>query len=253
MDFTNHTYFLIGIDDTDNADSRGTGYHSRQLAHQLEQDGMAVVNGITRHQLFVSPEIRYTSQNSSACIGINTDNIQLITEICERYLIENSAPGSDAALCIAPGDDVDKTVKNWGDKAKYIVLHMDEANALAKDTGIYLKGFTGTHEGIIGAMAAVGLRATGNDGRFIWRRSKKELREIKAGIIGSNQLINELELGSIEDLNGSMPQASDKVYLHDWVRPVLKNNKAVLIVEKTKDHESYEWKLASKEIVRTIS
>lgn len=253
MNFDGHTYFLIGIDDTDNAESRGTGFHSRQLAHRLNQDGLAVINGITRHQLFVSPAIPYTSQNSSACIGIETRNIQAVTTICEEYLIENSAPGSDAGLCIAPGKAINQQIKTWGDDAKKIVLKMADAIKLAKESGVYLQGFTGTREGMIGALAAIGLRSGGNDGRFIWRKSKKELRDIQAGITETAILIAELELGSIEDLNGNQPIKNEKIFIHDWVRPVLKHNKAVLIVEKTEDHEHYEWKLASKELVRTIS
>lgn len=253
MNFDDHTYFLIGIDDTDNAESRGTGFHSRQLAHRLNQDGLAIINGITRHQLFVSPAIPYTSQNSSACIGIETKNIQAVTTICEEYLIKNSAPGSDAGLCIAPGNAINDKIKEWGDDAKKIVLKMSDAINLANESGVYLQGFTGTREGMIGALAAIGLRSGGNDGRFIWRKSKKELRDMQAGIIETAKLILELELGYIEDLKGKQPMKTDKIFIHDWVRPVLKHNKAVLIVEKTEDHEQYEWKLASKELVRTIS
>lgn len=253
MDFTGHNYFLIGIDDTDNAESRGTGFHSRQLAHRLEVNGLAIINGITRHQLFVSPAIPYTSQNSSACISIVTKYIDVVSKICEQYLIENSAPGSDAGLCIAPGKTINDLIKVWGNDAKKIVLKLADAISLSKESSIYLQGFTGTHEGMIGAMAAVGLRAQGNDGRFIWRKSRKELRDIQAGIFDTEKLIKELDLGSIESMNGEHPAASDKIYIHNWVRPVLKHNKAVLIVEKTEDHEEYKWKLASKELVRTIS
>jgi hypothetical protein len=46
----NYIKLLIGIDDTDNADSRGAGF----LAHQLEASVLGKVNGITRHQLFNS-------------------------------------------------------------------------------------------------------------------------------------------------------------------------------------------------------
>ena len=45
---------LIGIDDTDNKDSRGTGYNSRQLAAAIESNNLGKVHGITRHQyLFI--------------------------------------------------------------------------------------------------------------------------------------------------------------------------------------------------------
>jgi hypothetical protein len=57
---------LIGIDDTDNLESRGTGYCVRQLANWLSEKNLVVPLGITRHQLLVDPRIPYTSHNSSA-------------------------------------------------------------------------------------------------------------------------------------------------------------------------------------------
>ncbi|WP_041355139.1 hypothetical protein [Nitrosococcus halophilus] len=61
------TRYFIGIDDTDNRESRGTGYRARTLGAQLEEKGLAILEGVTRHQLLVSPAIPYTSHNSAAC------------------------------------------------------------------------------------------------------------------------------------------------------------------------------------------
>src|SRR5210317_1873224 len=185
------TDILIGIDDTDNADSRGTGFHSRQLAHQLELNAAAQVKGITRHQLFVSPAIRYTSQNSSACILVKSNNHQLIKGICEQYLLEHSAPGSDAGLCMALPKNMNESIVDWGRRAKCEVLDMKDAMILADKSSIFLQGYTGTHEGIIGALAATGLRYGGHDGRFIWRKGKKELRDLQPGIFTTEDLIRE--------------------------------------------------------------
>ena len=44
---------LIGIDDTDNLESRGTGYRARMLARHLGEAQLGTVTGITRHQLLV--------------------------------------------------------------------------------------------------------------------------------------------------------------------------------------------------------
>jgi hypothetical protein len=59
---------LIAIDDTDNAESIGTGRLSRMLAEELTKQGMIRQTSVTRHQLLVHPDIPYTSHNSSACI-----------------------------------------------------------------------------------------------------------------------------------------------------------------------------------------
>ncbi len=52
--------FLIGIDDTDNVTTGGTGNLARDLRKQIVEQKLAQTIGITRHQLFLSPEIPYT-------------------------------------------------------------------------------------------------------------------------------------------------------------------------------------------------
>lgn len=244
---------LIGIDDTDNAESRGTGFNARQLAHKLEAKNLGRVNGITRHQLFIHDAIRYTSQNSSACISVITATPDELKKECRTFILECSAPGSDSGLCIFRPEKTTPELLNWGKQAKQSVLNMADAIQLAHDENIYLEGFTGNHEGIIGALAAVSLHAGGNDGRYIWRKGIRELREMQAGIFTCEELIKELMLDEISSLEGEHPLSSDRIAVNDWIRPLLKNHKSVLITERTKKNHAYEWKLTGKEIIRNIS
>ncbi|MHC4369889.1 MAG: hypothetical protein ACYSW8_19940, partial [Planctomycetota bacterium] len=57
--------FLIGIDDTDNETSPGTGRLARQLLAECALRSLDPL-GVTRHQFLVDPAIRYTSHNSGA-------------------------------------------------------------------------------------------------------------------------------------------------------------------------------------------
>ena len=248
-----HIELLIAIDDTDNADSRGTGYHARQLAHALEASKLAMVRGITRHQLFVDPAIRYTSQNSSACINISTMNVNEVKKVCEAYLLQNSAPGSDAGLCIGQSKEVSEEVMDWGRRAKNTILYMDNAFELAGKEGIFLKGYTGNHEGIIGALAAVGLHACGSDGRYIWRRGIKELRDMETGIFDTRRIKDELGLDEIASLDGEQAKDTDRILISEWVRPIRKDHKAILITQKNEKHDEYEWELTGKEVIRSIT
>ncbi len=52
----------VGLDDTDNKTSRGTGYLARMVAASLSD--RFKVWGVTRHQLLVDPRVPYTSHNS---------------------------------------------------------------------------------------------------------------------------------------------------------------------------------------------
>src|SRR5512145_2245003 len=95
---------LIGIDDTDNLESRGTGFRARQLGARLSAAGLGRLRGITRHQLYVHPSIPYTSHNSSACLDVDLadDRYADARDFCREYLATESAAGSDAGLCLVP-------------------------------------------------------------------------------------------------------------------------------------------------------
>jgi len=45
----------------------------------------------------------------------------------------------------------------------------------------------------------------------------------------------------------------NKIFVHDWFRPVLKNNKITLIVEKYTDDGEVKWKVADKDYIRSHS
>ncbi len=78
--------------------------------------GLAKVSGISRHQLFVHPDIPYTSHNSALCLDMEwlAADLGTLADYTRVYLAEASAPGSDAAFCIAPFDEIDETVTSYG-------------------------------------------------------------------------------------------------------------------------------------------
>lgn len=244
---------LLGIDDTDNLESRGTGYNSRQLAASIESENLGKVVGITRHQLFVHPDIPYTSQNSSACLDVVTDKLDELRLFARDFMLNIGAIGSDVGLCIGSWDGVSDEIVNWGVNAKSIVLKMDDASYLAAKYNIYLEGLTGTHCGIIGALAAIGLRKGGNDGRFVWLNSVKNLRDIEKDIHSVELLTTEAGIDIVQCNDIVINDAHSRVYLNNWARPVLRNHKSVLLVDNEENNKSYEWKCSAKEFVKRVS
>jgi hypothetical protein len=116
--------YLLGIDDTDNLESRGTGHRTRQLADWLAENQLASPLGITRHQLLVDPQIPYTSHNSSACLSVETGNPDDVWEAAREFLLRESAPGSDAGLTLAKWDSINDCAVSFAKRAKIIVLTM---------------------------------------------------------------------------------------------------------------------------------
>ena len=67
--------YFIGLDDTDNLESRGTGHLARMMAEALAQDFR--VHGVTRHQLLEDERVPKTAKNSCAAILFEGDDYPL--------------------------------------------------------------------------------------------------------------------------------------------------------------------------------
>jgi len=244
------TKYIIGIDDTDNLESRGTGYKARQLALSIEDLGYAEVLSVSRHQLLVDRRIPYTSHNSSASILINAlVDIKSITDLCTLYLKEESAEGSDAGLCIAEFDCISEEVIRWGNRAKKEILTKKKAHELAEKEGIFLEGYKGKKIGVIGSLAAVGLRKEANDGRLLWLRNLRESN----GIYTVHDFKTWVNLDAVTRKNGTFVPGNEKIFIGEWCRPVHLKNKITLIAEKAYGNKSYQWRCASKEYIKSIS
>jgi hypothetical protein len=156
----------IGIDDTDNHESRGTGHLARQIAADLSQDH--TIQGVTRHQLLVDPRIPYTSHNSSAAILLSSDikpDPAVLFERVRELMLADFQPGSDPGLCVAIR--IPAEITEFGRRTQTEVVTQQVALDLATANGILLAGLGGTQDGVIGALAAVGLAACGEDGRYL--------------------------------------------------------------------------------------
>lgn len=247
-------HFLIGIDDTDNITSGGTGRLSRQLVAHITEQKLARPVGMTRHQLLLSPEIPYTSHNSSACmmVEVEPDRVGVLADYCREFLLKYSEPGSDVGLCLAPWDQVTPAVQAFGKQAKEKVLSQVEALSVAHQAGLLLEGLTGTKGGIIGALAGVGLRKTGNDGRFIWLPGLYKL----SGVYTAHQLYQTASIDLIQDLEGSLVPNDIRIQTSPWPRPVLLDGQAILLVVKATSEahetteEDYQYQIAPKAVIR---
>lgn len=237
--------FLIGIDDTDNLETRGTGHRVRQLADWLADHHFARPRSITRHQLLVDPRIPYTSHNSSACLSVETDHANDVWNAAREFLLQTSASGSDVGLCLGEWDDVTNEVASFGRRAKAEVLTMLEAQETALRFKVRCEGLTGTGCGIIGALAGVGLHREGNDGRFLWLPGLRELK-------GKYPVREVIVKGHIERVctQDEYDLSSEVIVdVGEWVRPVLRNGKSTLFVEE----KNHEWFILPKDRIKELS
>jgi hypothetical protein len=240
---------LVGIDDTDDPESRGTGHLVRDIGARIAAAGLAEVRGISRHQLFFDPRIPYTSHNSSLCLDadIAPDRVGELAEHCRGYLRAESAPGADAGLCIVAWPQVSADVIAFGRRAKTEIVTQQEARTLAAREGLLLEGLTGDQGGVIGALAAVGLRKTDNDGRFNWRPGMRE-----AGpLVSVEALLRTTGIDAVRSISGRAVDADDIIDVRPWPRAILAEGRAVLLVEEAGEEDgNCNWRLARKDIIK---
>jgi len=243
--------YLVGIDDTDNLESRGTGFIGRTMGERINESGLGICGGVSRHQLLFDQRVPYTSHNSSLCLELESDKPDQMWELMVDYLLKACAPGSDCGLCMVEADKVPDSIVEWGLTAKRDLVKQVDAHSLAKKEKIRLIGLTGNHDGVIGAMAAVGLRASGNDGRFVGLKGVdvrtiigvKTLAEIKKLVL----------LHRIVTTNGELVDEHSQISLEGWLRPVHRDGLITLIVNKIENNGEFSYQLATKEHIKSIS
>ena len=234
---------LIGIDDTDNQDSPGTGKLARRLDGEAAQRG-AVPLGITRHQFLQDARIPFTTHNSGACIAIEWAKPVADLKFAMDLIQEWAAEGSDPGVCIALADAVPPAVSDWGWRATREVLTMDEARAVAKANGMWLRDLGGTGQGIIGALGSVGLRADGNHGRYLDLPGLRDVGEFvsreELSLMGIQIEHQEpMHVGAANTSRTSAAGTAGAYKTMGWIRPRLTNGKPVWVVEWSE--EQHAW------------
>ena len=219
---------FIGLDDTDNLESRGTGHLAREIAAALVADYPLL--GVTRHQLLEDPRVPCTKNNSCAAIALNVDGDVDPAAILERVrslMLADFQPGSDPGLCIARV--VPAAVSDFGRRVQRELVSQAEARALAAEYGLWLQGLGGDEDGVIGALAAVGLAASGEDGRYVLVGRSRELTGLQpvsallaAGIV------------AVRTLDGQT--VNEGLVYTDKLRPARRGGLPIAVVERAGDH-----------------
>jgi hypothetical protein len=238
---------LICIDDTDDIGTPGTGELADGIADAIRDAGYGDRGRVTRHQLYVHEDIPYTSHNSSMCFNVDlTVDPAVIVELASSYLRDHSAPASDPGLAVADPaaiTDLDRLM-TFSRQAKNTVLTKEQAYALASDLGIHLSEHGGTGQGIIGALAGIGLRMTGNDGRF---RGKLSMGDADQCTIA--ELIAHPKIDEVRSTDGTLPELSDTVFVAGKLKVVVLDHRAVCLVQRSEEPGS-TWRILKQKEFR---
>jgi len=241
---------LVCADDTDQIDSEwGTGELVSLISDAMEERGWGKSYGVTRHQLLIHPDIPYTSHNSSMCFAADLDEAALddLTSYAAEFLARESAPGSDPGLCVAVIERLQtpELLVAFGRKVKDIVVTKQDAYNLAQQLGVHLSEHGGTGQGIIGALAGVGLRLSGNDGRM---KGKLKLKSVD-GVATVESILAQANIDLVKSQEGALLAKHELVRLGNTVKPVLQDGKYVLLVAPVDavDYSGGAWQTLSKQ------
>ena len=219
----------IGFDDTDTIDSdRGTGKLARWFENKLPSECRML--GVIRQQLPKVEGIPFTSNNSSACVIVDSEQditgelIRLATDHIQELYIQGSDPG----LCVVTDENPSVPgLISFGRVCCSRIVTQKEAMDACRQ--VHLSGHGGTNDGIIGAAAGVGLTLSGWSGRFVEYGRLREFAEIEKVRRFEEKGIRVLSL----DRNALVPWPDHIVETEGWVRPRLWGFQPVLPVVQT--------------------
>ena len=203
---------------------------------------------MTRHQLLVDPRIPYTSHNSSACLLLDVrSGRDDVVAHAVHHLERSAAPGSDPGLCVAAATDVADPIVAFGARAKREIVSEAEARRLARDAGVGLSAHGGSGLGVIGALAAVGLRAGGNDGRFIELGGIRTLAGLTTAARLRDAGVRAFAVGD------RLVEIADRepVDVGDWCRPVLRAGAPTLLLEERTADGPDHWRAVARDHIRS--
>lgn len=225
--------YFLGVDDTDVLGRKpGTGRLARELGAYLECAGARCLS-VVRQQLLVDPRIPYTSHNSPACIELDLGAADpgVVFEAACSYVATRAAKGSDPGVCLASAVEAALLIP-WGVRAASVVVDKRSAERLAVDASVPCAELGGTGDGIIGALAAVGLTAQGDAGRYLeWQGRLRLLGEcVSVGAL-MEQGITPIDC----DRNARPVPRTALVHAEGWPRPRRIGGRAVLFVRAEDD------------------
>ena len=202
----------------------------------------------TRHQLLIHEDIPYTSHNSSMCFILEKageDVFESVIQIATQVIRKNMAEGSDPGLCVVldPTKEAVSDLCCFGMDAKTRVLNKEEAYGLARLLKIHLSEHGGTGVGVIGALAGVGLRLSGNDGEV-----KGGLKDIKDGSYRVSDLLARPDVDRIVTVGEGTVISDGDVHFPKKSKSILRKGTYTLLV--TEDASGY--KALGKRVIRQM-
>ncbi len=217
--------FVIGIDDTDSAESGGTGGLVRALAAQARAEGAGEPEGVTRHALWTSDKVSATERNHCYALVLRSDRSVLeIEDFVVEFARAEAERDADPGVAILSRHSDMPHILAFGRRSQQELMRLDWAQTFSTEANVALRALGRDRQGSIGALAAVGLRAGGGDGYFIDLDGLRELN----GRVTAGQIRERTIIEHVLDEDGEELDRDDLIETFDWVRPHLEEGQPTL-------------------------
>jgi hypothetical protein len=150
-----------------------------------------------------------------------------LMERVRAIMLADFQDGSDPGLCVAESQK-SRQFAEFGRRAQRELVTQTEARALAKKHGVLLEGLGGTQDGVIGALSAVGLASSGEDGRYLLVGNARD--------VFGQQLVSAVLAAGISEVRTLQGERVDQgLVLADKLRPARRSGQPILFVEWSND------------------
>ena len=224
-------WFVIGLDDTsDNTDeeSQTTQDLLITMSTQLSEDGWGLFEGLTVHPLFGSNKIQSGSSNSCYAVKLWTTRSALdLEDELVSQIRSTASSNSDPGLAMLSRHSDMPHILAFGRRTQTELMRSDWAQTFSTEANVTMRSLGVKRNGCIGALAACGLRAGGDElARFRTIPGLEDMRgHHRAGDIRDKtqlqHLLNaddeEIDMDDTIDLGDGLPVLKPHLESHEPV------------------------------------
>ena len=248
---------VVCVDDTDDLTKEtSTGAVAEAIATEARELGGHLRFDITRHQLLIAEGVPYTSHNSAMAFDVMMDAgaVPALKRCAVETIAQMRAESSDPGLCIAvvpqegartsdlaeaepsPVFEQIQRLVAFGWRAKAEICTKRQAYDLAASIPwVDLGEYGGDGAGVVGALAGVGLRLSGADGRFRGKWNLAALCDAEVLSVSEVQKLLAARLRGpvrIVDASGSLAATGELCQLSSGAKPVLADDVFTVVCER---------------------
>jgi len=240
----------VALDDSRQLDGGKAGETASVLTRVIEEKGWGRCSIPSRHRLYPNPATGCKKHNTARSFSADIEAQYLdcfITYACE-LIKATGTPDSNAGLAVAIPELMENVQEliDYAGRVKEGLVDKAEALAMARKPGLYVLELNGTGQGIIGAVAGVGLRITGNDGQF---RGKLQLSKEVDYVATVREIIDKTYVEQVKNMGFENISDDETVRMGEKVKVVLLDDKYTLMVFPTEIEEP-KWQTSTTTMLR---